>query len=266
VIDCHVHSDYTIDSTMSIEEAAKRAAELGLEYMCFVQHLELTHMRPGEVAMDPSLMGDYFKQVERAATEHGVRLGAGIEVGFLESTYPAVQKILDEWPFDFVIGSVHEIEGAMLTGAGLDEMRNAGADSIITRYFNRLDSMMGQGFFDVAAHFDVLNKHAEEAYGKDIYPLYRERAIQSIKTLKKSGKGFEVNTQGLRRIGHPWPREELVQRMHDAGIKTVCFGSDAHEAGDIAYGWDGAVALLRNAGYTELSYFVGRKRKTLRMP
>lgn len=268
MIDCHVHTDYTIDSNMSIEEAASKAAELGLDYMCFTQHLELEHLKPGEVAMDPSLMGEYFKRVEKASEEYGVALGTGIEVGYVVKSHREAEKILEEYAFDFIIGSIHEIvPNIIISGpSGIEKIRAKGKEKFVDNYFDLVEEMINLNFFDVVGHLDVLNKYEEMIFGQGIYPIYSERVLSTAKLLRKTGKGFEVNTQGIRRIGQPWPREEIVATLHNVGISTVAFGSDAHETEYIAYGWDKVMELLRGIGYKELSYFVQRKRKSYKIP
>lgn len=263
MIDCHVHTNYAIDAPMSIEEAAAKAAALGLDYMCFTQHLELTHLKPGEVGMSPALMGEYFRRVEKAREEYGAPLGTGLEVGYVRNRAADVERLLGEYPFDFIIGSVHEtMPNIMLTGSeGIEKMRRRGAENVVNDYFDEVEEMIGLGCFDVLGHLDVVNKYGERAFGRDIYPLYRERALEAGKLLKKAGKGFEVNSQGIRRIGRSWPRQELITALHGIGITTVTYGSDAHEPDQIAYGWAESVAALRKAGYEELSYFEQRKRK-----
>ena len=267
MIDCHVHTDYTIDAIMTIEEAVEKAVELELDYMCFTQHIEPGHLKPGEVAMDSSLIDEYFKRVEKASDEYGIQLGVGVEVGYVPETYLTTEKILDEYSFDFVIGSIHELNEGIINGfkSGM-KFRDMGEEKFIDSYFDRVDEMIEMDYLDIVGHLDVFNKYEKELFGKELFPMYYQRTMETGKLIKKMKKGFEVNTQGIRRIGKPWPREELVKGLHDIGINIVSYGSDAHETDHICYAWNDAMNIFRNAGFEELVYFVQRKRKSYKIP
>ena len=39
--DCHMHTDFSTDSTASMESMAERAVSLGMETICFTDHFDM---------------------------------------------------------------------------------------------------------------------------------------------------------------------------------------------------------------------------------
>ena len=78
-----------------------------------------------------------------------------------------------------------------------------------------------------------------------------------LKRIIASDKTLEVNTNhGLN------PNAEILARYFELGGRNVSFGSDAHHGG-LCDGWDEAVKVLKDIGFSELSVFKRRKRESV---
>ena len=90
-----------------------------------------------------------------------------------------------------------------------------------------------------------------------------ERALDRIAA---TGTAMELNTSGLQKAlpeMNPSPAQLLM--MRERGIPVV-IGADAHLPERVGDGYPAALRLLRDAGYSEVSYFIDRKRQTLAIP
>jgi histidinol-phosphatase (PHP family) len=64
-------------------------------------------------------------------------------------------------------------------------------------------------------------------------------------------------------VAEIYPSPLIVALAHERDI-PICFGSDAHSPADVGAGFDAALRLAWEAGYTD--YFRIRQRKMERVP
>jgi histidinol-phosphatase (PHP family) len=71
---------------------------------------------------------------------------------------------------------------------------------------------------------------------------------------------LEINTSGIRYgLGSVHPSLDIMKAYKRLGGKIVTFGSDAHYVKDYYFGFDEAIALLKKAGFDEITVFEKRK-------
>ena len=113
---------------------------------------------------------------------------------------------------------------------------------------------------DIVGHFDLLTKFDEEMRLFDeSSPRYLTAALSAMDALIAAGKIFEINTGAISR-GYrttPYPSEMLLRALHERGGKITISG-DSHRVEDIAFGYDQAMQLARDCGFTELWTFDGK--------
>jgi len=81
-----------------------------------------------------------------------------------------------------------------------------------------------------------------------------------IGALKRHGIAYEMNTAGLRKeAGEIYPAFQFVELARQAGVPTL-INSDAHAPEEVGFGFDAARELAKQAGYTKVSRFKGRRR------
>ena len=90
--------------------------------------------------------------------------------------------------------------------------------------------------------------------------LVRARALDRI---AKTGVAMELNTSGLQKaISEINPSPTMLGMMRERGIPVV-LGSDAHVAHRVGDGYANALRTLQGVGYTEINFFLERKRQTV---
>ena len=74
---------------------------------------------------------------------------------------------------------------------------------------------------------------------------------------------FEINTAGLRRdCREVYPARGFLELAHAAGVPLL-INSDAHTPADVAAGFDEAIALAKDVGYTHTLRFTKRRRSAV---
>lgn len=121
-LDYHIHPNYSIDAEdYSIYDYCHQAVTLGLNEICFTTHLEVNPVRrhldwfvrvrgqrhPME---ELSWLDHYFNEIQVARRQfgpQGLKIKVGLEVGYEPGYERSIEKVLNNFPFDFVLGSVH---------------------------------------------------------------------------------------------------------------------------------------------------------------
>jgi histidinol-phosphatase (PHP family) len=113
--------------------------------------------------------------------------------------------------------------------------------------------------YDIIAHPDLVKiwGSSRPAPSKDPR-FYYEPAIEAM---LDAGVAMEVSTAGLRKpVGEIYPQRAMIEMAVDAGV-PIALSSDAHTPEHLAYGYEDAVALLRDCGVGELAVFSRRERR-----
>jgi histidinol-phosphatase (PHP family) len=157
--------------------------------------------------------------------------------------------MLDVYPIDYLLGSVHWLEGIF----GIDGEAGHGAwaewpaQEVWHRYVSELAAAAGSGNFDVLSHPDLAKIHGVQ--GSDGH--YRDLAA----AVDASGIVLEISTAGLRKpVGELYPDPRLL-RLSGAPITLA---SDAHEPHLVGEDLGLAVALAREHGRDSVTVFDAR--------
>ncbi len=88
----------------------------------------------------------------------------------------------------------------------------------------------------------------------------------SIQALVDTGLAYEINTAGLRKdCRELYPARQFAALAREAGV-PVLINSDAHAVSELGAGYEEAVGMLRDVGYTEVVRFAGRRRVSVPLP
>ena len=108
-VDYHVHSEFSDDSREPMEKQIERAIELGLDEICFTDHLDTVWWKdysPRDTFDWPEALRQYAEAQSLYGDRIKLRLGA--EQGEAVINFDIADKLLREAPpLDFIIGSVH---------------------------------------------------------------------------------------------------------------------------------------------------------------
>ncbi len=197
----------------------------------------------------------YLSFVERVKTL-GLPVSFGIEMDYVPGAEAGIERFLARYPWDFVLGSVHFVDGV---GVDLetDEPRRLemGTGKLWQRYFSLSRDAATSGLFDVLTHPDLPKIFGVRAP----FPL-DEEFRRTAETLAEAGMAIECNTAGLRKkVAEIYPVPAYLAAARKAGV-PVSLGSDAHEPENVGYGFGEGIDLLRSYGYGEAVHFIGRRR------
>lgn len=202
---------------------------------------------------------DRYVEVALAAKAEGLPVVLGLEVDYYRGRMDQVAGILDDYPFDVLLGSVH-----WLGAWGFDnipdpvfaaEWENRSVESVWRAYTEALEELAGSGTCDVLAHPDLV-----KVFGR--YPsaaVVDECHARMAEAAASSGMAAEVSSAGwFKPVDEAYPAPSLLRRFHQAGV-PITTASDAHTVERVAAKRPEVRDLVQAAGYDTLCAFDGRR-------
>jgi len=261
--DYHVHESRSRDARESTIPLYIEVAESkGIEEICFTTHLITSGPDVNLGIRDHEIAG-YINEIHELNETTEVLLKPGLEVDYIRGDQSRVERVLDEYNWDFILGSVHLVGewdvGSRKRSSGFFEGRPL--VEATSEYYSLYIEAIETGYFDMMSHPDYWRRylhkmHAEAASWGD----YSDTCIEAIDTLKSYDMGVEVNTSGRRHEhGVQYPIREFMVTVHDAGIVKVNIGSDSHLPEHLGFWLPEAVEMLAGIGFKHITSFSGRK-------
>lgn len=254
----HVHSRWS-DGQGEIADLVMAAAKLGLDELGISDHYTL---RPDRAQMNWSMRLDlldrYVEAVQAVMGRRGgpvVRLG--LEADYFPETADALADVLASQPFDYVIGSVHFVDGFPIDecAENWERLTQDERDDVIRGYWVRVRQSAESGLFDIAGHLDLTKRfgfHPSVDVSREI--------SAALDAIAKAGMSVELNTAGLYApCGEIYPAPSIARGCFERRI-PVLITSDAHTPQNIARGYKEASRLLSQIGYAEVVSYAGRRR------
>jgi histidinol-phosphatase (PHP family) len=261
LVDYHVHTARCGHARGEMAAYVQRAIQAGLPEMGFSDHIFLYWMaserRDPELAMSEPEFDAYVEDVLRLRREFPeIEIRLAVEADYIVNHEGTLKGILDRYPWDYVLGSVH-----FIGEWGMDDSRYIAGydawdiDDLYEHYFSLILRAADSGYFDTIAHLDLVKKFGHRAR-KDLADLYGRVA----KGLAAAGVTIEVNTAGLRKpVAELYPHLDLLTACRKAGVPAT-LGSDAHAPEEVAADFPLAIEHLRAAGYERIIAYRDRRR------
>jgi histidinol-phosphatase (PHP family) len=240
VLDTDFHSHVSRSSALQMAQAAraKGLCVLGLsehDFQMHEAHPLLDHM-PQEGPM--MALANYIEAVRAAGQEAQCDVRLGMEVDFIPQQNEQIQALLQGHDWDFLIGSVHEVDGLQYEN-DLHVKREEG-EALWLRYFDLLRLAVGSGYFSLVSHpvrMRTRNPFLPAAIDEELERLAAEATRHDV--------ALEIN--GFDILTYPG----LVQRLARACAAQqtpVSVGSDAHNPRQVARAHPETETLLRAVG------------------
>jgi histidinol-phosphatase (PHP family) len=247
------------DGHCTASECVRAAIAAGLDELGFSDHYVLAP--PGwkvDWSMPVDSLPGYFRALHAAKQEAGDRLIVryGLEADFFPDTAAELAEILQAYPFDYVIGSVHFVDGFPIDdSAGMwDSLSEDERNDMVRAYWSRVTAMAESGLFDIAAHLDLYKKFGH----RPTVDVSADIAI-ALDAIARSGMAVELNTAGLDKAAKEiYPSLAILRECRRRSIPSLVT-ADAHDISRLTRSRDLGVETLREAGYTEQAIFAGRK-------
>jgi histidinol-phosphatase (PHP family) len=244
--DYHVHTTFS-DGTGSVAECIERAITVGLPEMGIADHVSSVQPTPWEMPTIPfARLERYVEEVRDAASRYDeITVLLGIEADYVPEHEVQLRALLADWPFDYVIGGVHMVDGFDFNDpARRHDPRWSDADALFTAYYGTVRRAAECACFDVIAHLDYIG-----LWGHTPGPAVSDVSGAALDAIAASGVTLELNTDQISDpAGVMYPSDQLLRAASDRDIQLV-ISSDAHAAEHVGQLWNEGMERAVRAGF-----------------
>lgn len=257
----HMHSTWD-DGSCSVEDMILASRAAGLTSVGLSVHCPMPFANEWECQKER--LPDYIAEVRRMKEKY-----AGSICVYLGIEWDATAQDIDLSPYDYVIGSVHQLPlpgfpsvdwCAEATEKFLKEHFAGDADTAAEMYFAEYDKIAAEPRAQIVGHFDLITKFDEIGHFFDpASARYQKAARAAMEKLVDAGKIFEVNTGAISR-GYrtsPYPSRELLMQLREMGGR-VTVSADAHHTSGVTCAFEQAERLIKDCGFTEIWVLRGK--------
>ncbi len=257
--DMHMHSDFSIDTDIIMEDMVKSAVQKNAKTICFTDHVELG---VGPEKLDVVFRTvDYFKKLNQLKYTYAGNLEilSGAEVGLQVDESERYRAFVESSPFDFILGSIHTVRHMDIC---LQLVHRYSAMESLTMYYeDMLACILDFDDFDSLAHIDYIDRYLPEDKPLPPFAELKDLIEPILRTLIEKGIALEVNTAMLRRnFPYVHPKPEILSLYKQLGGELLTFGSDAHRPEHILYEFRSTEKMLREMGFRYIFKYKERKK------
>jgi histidinol-phosphatase (PHP family) len=256
LIDYHVHTSMSGDAKGDFSDYLKAAHSRGLSEIGFSDHY---HVQRQSYSMSPGKLNQYAKSISTFREKTDLPVKLGLEVDYIPGFELEIEKALKSQPFDYVIGSVHFIDGWSFDDPRyISEYEKWDIAKLMRTYFRLIQRSARSKLFDIIGHADLIKK-----FGFKPKTDITDTLTETIQALNETGVCVEVNTGGLRApCAEVYPSQTFLEMCFESEI-SITLGSDAHTPENIGKDFDKALSIVKTVGYGQLTRFSHRMPETV---
>lgn len=260
--DYHLHSNFSGDSTSSMESMILKGIELGLTSMCFTEHMDIDYVyeKPEDTGMFDLNTDSYLYNLLQYKEKYSdkIRLFFGVELGIQPHLRKELAVYAKSFDFDFIIASSHLCNRKDPYYPAFYEGR-ADEEAYREYFLSILDNLKMFNNFDVYGHLDYVVRYGKTKDAAYSYDKYKDILDKILITLLEKEKGIEINTGALSyHLKDLNPCTDLIRRYKELGGEIITVGSDAHSPENICRGFDRAADILKSCGFSYYTVFENR--------
>lgn len=263
--DLHTHHERCGHAEAGIRQYIEAAIEGGLKVIGISDHSPYfgskeDHAHP-QIAMAKSEFPRYVAEVLRLKEEYRDKIEVllGVESDFFPEHAETYRKVYEQYPFDYIIGSVHQSDGVSIFNRnrwkGLTDEQKLEQKE---KYYDLIRQSAESGMFQILGHIDAM---------KGYYPSFSQiqtKAVDdTLKIIADNGVAIEINTSGKTKDCGGWyPSDDILERALHYGVE-VTFGSDAHVPSRVGDEWELVQRRLKQIGFKHWVFFRQRQKQVV---
>lgn len=265
--DLHTHHFRCGHADGNIEDYILAGINAGLQVIGISDHSPYFYHKedqpsPG-IAMAKSDFSSYVDEVLRLKEKYQGKIEVllGMESDYYPEYADIYQAAYKNIPFDYLIGSVHQVGGVSIFNRnrwkGLNEAQQIEQKN---NYYDLIQQSARSGMFDILGHIDAM---------KGYYPAFSDipadsQIDQTLEVIAASNVSIEINTSGSTKdVGGWYPSDQILERALYYGV-NVTFGSDAHLPSRVGDEWELVEKRLKEIGFTQWVFY--RQRQQIIVP
>lgn len=257
--DYHVHTEFSDDSVYPMEEVVKDAIAMGMDEICFTDHVDYGIKEDWGSGNPIRYRGNeplanvdyprYFAAIRRLRQRYGgeITIRQGLEFGIQTHTISKYEDLTENYPLDFVILSIHQVEDKEFWTQDFQKGRSQ--EEYNERYYEEmLQVIKAYKNYSVLGHMDLIVRYDKMG----CYPFEKIEPVitEILKIVIEDGKGIELNTSYHRYgLQDTTPSKDILRLYRKLGGEIITIGSDSHKRAHLGTYMDEGKELLKSLGF-----------------
>ena len=262
IYNSHTHTSASPDCTTPIEDICAAAFEAGFKGLTISDHC-CGSVPTREESFD--VMEESVSSALRMQKEYKGRMeiliGTEIDEMFW---YPQfTQSVIDSFPFDVILASVHKVKNAdekiYFSAIDFSKYSKQMIFDYAKLYFDDVLETVKTADFDILSHLTVPFRYITGKYKIEFdLSVFHPVIDEILKVLINRDKALELNTSSFDTIGL-MPDKEILKRYREMGGTKITLGTDAHTPHAISVGVHQAAKILKEIGFNSYCYYKNRE-------
>nr|WP_263327461.1 histidinol-phosphatase [Neobacillus sp. Marseille-Q6967] len=260
--DLHTHHDRCGHARGGIRDYIEAGIKNGLKVVGISDHTPYFSREEDQpfphITMAKSQFPEYVKEVLSLKEQYAGKIDVllGIEADFFPEQVEDYRPYFDKYPFDYIIGSVHHVDGVSIFKKDRWEGLTT-QEKIRTKetYYSLIEQSARSGMYQILGHIDAM-----KGYYPEFSSIQTATVEHTLKVIAEEDIAIEINTSGKTKyVGGWYPADEMLEMALHYGVK-VTFGSDAHDPERVGDEFDQVQKRLKEIGFQEWVYFKEKQR------
>ncbi|MCF6175930.1 MAG: histidinol-phosphatase [Victivallaceae bacterium] len=222
----HCHTIFS-DGGSTIDEMVMRAVECGFSAIGISDHLVLHPTLEVKWGMNIDNIEQYIAELKSAAAKSPIPVYTGLEVDFFPNNprQSKLEKLLESYQFDYLIGSVHFIDEFPIDNQRSDwsPLSQNEINDIHRRYWEVMKQLIQADMFNIVGHLDLIKK-----LGFNTTDDLSKQITTAVELIAKHNLTVEINCAGWDKpCALPYPDKNIFAQCRQLGIPVV-MNDDAH--------------------------------------
>ena len=265
MFDYHVHTLFSADCNIEMSEMIDSAVDKGFSEIAITDHVDYDYPDSGiEFTLN---FDDYHNTLEKHYEEYKDRIKVvkGLEIGIQHHIINECNKTVTDYPYDFVICSLHGAERKDLHNGDFFKNRKT-KDAYIAYYTYMYDCLTVFKSYNVVGHLNLIDRYKKYITDHVSYKQYSDLVEAILKIIIYDGKGIEINTSSFRyNMDVLTPTIEMLKLYKELSGEIITIGSDAHTPDYIGYQFDYIYEILHQIGFKYITTFDGMKPEFIKI-
>ena len=263
LVDYHVHSEFSDDSTYPMEEVVLDAIDKGLDEICFTDHVDYGVKKDHDdhpLHVNGRFLANvdyerYFPLIEKLQAKYGdkIRIKKGLEYGIQVHTIKEYNDLFAKYPLDFAILSVHQVDDKEFF---LEDYQKGKSQKEYNEGYYKEIYNVAKNFknYSVLGHLDHIVRY--DRLGPYPFDKIKDLVAEILKVAIKDEKGIELNTSFHRyALKDSTPSKDILLLYKDLGGRIITIGSDSHKKEHLGAYIKEGFSYLKELGFKEYCTF-----------
>lgn len=242
--DYHIHTTYSEDSTINMEECILNAVKLGYNDICFTDHIDC-----GTSYCYCCDVSNYSKDIlyYQKKYKDKINIKLGMEFGAQAHYAEYFKGIFNKYPFDFIILSFHIIDDKDLWDRSFQKGKTQAQFN--REYYEEIyKTIQVYSDYSVLGHLDLIRRYDD--FGEYPFEFNKEIIEEILLQIISNNKGIELNTSSFRyKLQDLMPSRDILKFYKELGGEIITIGSDCHYLNHFGYKINEMRDFLKSIGY-----------------